>query len=159
MIGTTLIPLNSHTGKWANVVAKSLRLSDNIYSDFGMPKTLSQINSTVNKSISYKTEELDYWKSPTETLGDGHGDCEDQAILKMALMMKAGYDPEKIFLVVGYDQIARRDHAFVAYKENGDYLILDNHRDSIFKDKEYVSFFKPKISYTISKTYLHGTPA
>ena len=67
-------------------------------------------NRSVNRLISYQTDEqtyrkLDYWASPYESLERGFGDCEDYAILKMALLAKMGVPTNAMSMIVTINDI------------------------------------------------------
>lgn len=49
----------------------------------------------IRDRVEYKVDSLNYWKSPRETLESGEGDCEDFAILFMAMSHDLwGWKPE-----------------------------------------------------------------
>lgn len=50
---------------------------------------LQEVNSTVNKLLTYKVDPTDHWQTPQETLALKTGDCEDYALLK-AYILKEG---------------------------------------------------------------------
>ncbi len=102
----------------------------------------------INNNIRYKSDDHDYWKLPQETLDDGNGDCEDQALLLMGIMKyQKGYDSELV--VVQID--SSTTHAIVKYDDkyydctNGqsygsrDYKIVGNYNyDSAMNTAKYV---------------------
>jgi len=55
----------------------------------------------VGREITYAHDSGEYWKLPRETIADGRGDCEDQAILLCSLLRAAGYDENSAFVIVG----------------------------------------------------------
>lgn len=64
------------------------------------------VNHAVNSMIAYKTDleahgVADYWQTPEETLRRGTGDCEDFALLKMALLEGLGLPKEKMWIATG----------------------------------------------------------
>lgn len=66
----------------------------------------ARVNLFVNSSIAYTSDmdvhgKADYWQRPSETLHRRTGDCEDMALLKMALLEKAGFPREKMWLANG----------------------------------------------------------
>jgi hypothetical protein len=87
----------------------------------------------------------DYWKYPSETLDDGEGDCEDMAILIIAIVhYQLGY---KCNLVIVTNSI-NTSHAIISYK--GSYY----HSTDIGKyDKEFTNTYEceyDEIPYAIS---------
>ena len=68
----------------------------------------------VNQNIQYKKDSYDYWKLPQETLDDGNGDCEDQALLLMGIMKyQKDYNSELVIIQVD----SSTSHAIVRYKD------------------------------------------
>lgn len=55
----------------------------------------------VHHSIRYRFDApgRDHWQTPLQTLRRGAGDCEDHAVLKRALLLQAGLDPDGISLL------------------------------------------------------------
>ncbi len=51
---------------------------------------IEEVQEWVNDNIDYASDKeigkSDYWKYPSETLDDGEGDCEDMAILIIAIV-------------------------------------------------------------------------
>jgi len=68
----------------------------------------------------------DYWASPLQTLNSGAGDCEDYAILKYVVLRALGSDPDDLRLVIVRDNIRQTEHAVLATRYEGEWLILDN---------------------------------
>ena len=79
----------------------------------------------------------DRWSPPLETFTTGHGDCEDYAIAKYVALKAAGVDEVK--LVVVRNIIARENHAAVAVRLEGKWLILDNRWLTLIADSEWQS--------------------
>jgi predicted transglutaminase-like cysteine proteinase len=79
----------------------------------------------------------DRWSPPLETFTTGHGDCEDYAIAKYVALKAAGVDEVK--LVVARNIIARENHAAVAVRLDGRWLILDNRSLALIADSEWRS--------------------
>ena len=88
--------------------------SDNNFT-FSNPKfnDMQEACEWINQNITYKKDFYDYWKMPQETLNDGDGDCEDQALLLMGIMKyQKDYDSELI--IVQLD--SSTTHAVVKFK-------------------------------------------
>ena len=68
----------------------------------------------------------DVWSSPLATLAAGAGDCEDYAIAKYVALHEAGISTDDLRLVIVYDVKYRLDHAVVAVRFDGEWLLLDN---------------------------------
>lgn len=68
------------------------------------------VDDFVNKSITYKLDseafgKPDVWRRPSDTAKAREGDCEDYAILKMAMLRKQGFPNDKMWLMVGRQNI------------------------------------------------------
>jgi predicted transglutaminase-like cysteine proteinase len=57
----------------------------------------------------------------------GAGDCEDYAIAKFAALQEAGVSADDLRIVILRDDIRNEDHAVVAVRLDGKWLMLDNH--------------------------------
>jgi len=92
---------------------------------------LGVINRAVNLAI-VPTSDMDqwgvadHWSAPLETLTTRRGDCEDYAIAKYVALIAAGVAKEDIRLVIVHDRFPQEDHAMVAARIDGAWLILDN---------------------------------
>src|SRR5581483_5431559 len=89
------------------------------------------INRAVNLSIEPESDMAqwgvpDRWSPPLETFMTGHGDCEDYAIAKYVALTAAGVPAEDVKLIVVRNTAANEDHAVVAVRDGGEWLVLDN---------------------------------
>lgn len=99
------------------------------------------INRAINLAIRPMSDlaqwgVIDRWSSPLETFTTGLGDCEDYAIAKYVALMQAGVAAEDVRLVVVRDLTFGEDHAVVATRLNGDWIILDNRWLTLVEDSE-----------------------
>jgi len=99
------------------------------------------INRAINLAIRPMSDlaqwgALDRWSAPLETLTTGRGDCEDYAIAKYVALTQAGVAAEDVRLVVVHDLAVDENHAVVATRLNGDWIILDNRWLTLVKDSE-----------------------
>jgi predicted transglutaminase-like cysteine proteinase len=78
----------------------------------------------------------DRWTAPLATFTSGLGDCEDYAIVKYVALAEAGIAAEDVKLVVVRDLGVDKDHAVVAARLDGSWLILDNRRLALVNDIE-----------------------
>jgi predicted transglutaminase-like cysteine proteinase len=92
---------------------------------------LGEINRAINlkiKSMSdlalYGVE--DVWSSPLATLAKGAGDCEDYAIAKFVALQDAGVAADDLRIVILRHDLLEEDHAVVAARLNGTWVMLDN---------------------------------
>ncbi|CAH0342861.1 transglutaminase-like cysteine peptidase [Rhizobium sp. CECT 9324] len=122
---------------------------------------LDAVNASVNQAIRYRKDSdihnvLDKWSTPSETLARQQGDCEDFAILKMAMLHKLGIDLNDMSVVVLFDQKRHFYHAILSVKAGGRHYILDNMRAQVLVDTQLPNYM-PLYSITAGKGYLHGS--
>lgn len=94
---------------------------------------LGAANRAVNLAVASTTDMAqhgaeDVWSSPLETLTTRKGDCEDYAILKIAVLRAAGMGADDLRLVVVRDPATNEGHAIAAARLDGRWLLLDNRR-------------------------------
>jgi predicted transglutaminase-like cysteine proteinase len=68
----------------------------------------------------------DVWSSPLATFATGAGDCEDYAIAKFVALQDAGVAADDLRIVILRHDILEEDHAVVAARLNGNWVMLDN---------------------------------
>jgi predicted transglutaminase-like cysteine proteinase len=105
---------------------------------------IGEINRAVNLAIRPVSDErrfgiADRWSSPLETIGDGAGDCEDYAIVKLLALRQAGVASHDLKLLIVRDPATRSDHAVVAARLDGRWLLLDNRRFALV-DLEFTQY-------------------
>jgi predicted transglutaminase-like cysteine proteinase len=100
---------------------------------------------TINRAINLAIEPMsdmaqwgvpDRWSDPIETFTTGRGDCEDYAIAKYVALTAAGISPEDVKLVIVRNTAADEDHAVVAVRNDGHWIILDNRWLTMVRDVE-----------------------
>jgi predicted transglutaminase-like cysteine proteinase len=102
---------------------------------------IGMINRAINLSIR-PTSDLaqwgvsDRWSAPLVTLTSGRGDCEDFAIAKYVALLQAGVAARDVRLVIMRDLASDLDHAVVAARLAGEWIILDNRWLALVKDSE-----------------------
>lgn len=106
---------------------------------------LGQINRAVNLAIRSVDDwvahgVVDVWSSPLATLGTHAGDCEDYAIVKFVALLEAGIAPADIRVLIVRDVMRSEDHAVVAVRHEGQWLLLDNRRLVIRSDAELANY-------------------
>jgi len=99
------------------------------------------INRAINLAIRPMSDltqwgVVDRWSPPLVTLTTGFGDCEDYAIAKYVALKEAGVAAEDVKLVIVRDLVVGEEHAVVATRLNGDWIILDNRRLTLVEDSE-----------------------
>jgi len=100
---------------------------------------------TINRAVNLAIEPMsdmaqwgvaDRWSDPLETFTTGRGDCEDYAIAKYVALTAAGVPAQDVKLVIVRNTAADEDHAVVAVRNDGDWIILDNRWLTMIKDIE-----------------------
>lgn len=96
---------------------------------------LGETNRAINLAIRAANDGIDdVWSSPLATFARGVGDCEDYAIAKLAALRLAGIAPEDLRIVVVRDVRVGEEHAVVAARLDGRWLMLDNRRMAMVED-------------------------
>src|SRR6266566_5400035 len=99
------------------------------------------INRAVDLAITPTSDEVqwgvaDHWSPPFETLQTHHGDCEDYAIVKFVALLQAGLSHDDVKIVILRNLLPKEDHAVVAARVDGQWLILDNRHLALLRDTE-----------------------
>jgi len=99
------------------------------------------INRAVNFAITPVSDEAqwgvpDRWSGPLETLRSNQGDCEDYAIVKYVALLEAGLSKEDLQIVILKTRLPREDHAALAARVDGQWLILDNRTLTLVRDMD-----------------------
>ncbi len=146
------LPLESGFPKWTKVMARTWALSegqdelcrDRLGRDCSLAawqrfldglrdrpllERITAVNDFVNR-VRYREDGDnwgvgDYWAAPGEFFASG-GDCEDYAIAKYYSLRALGFPPERLKIVVLYDDARELPHAVLTVTWNGAELILDN---------------------------------
>ena len=97
------------------------------------------INRAADLAISPVSDEMqwgvaDHWSDPFETLLSNRGDCEDYAILKYAALLEAGIPRDDVKIVILRNFFPNEDHAAVATRVDGQWLILDSRTLTLVRD-------------------------
>ena len=101
------------------------------------------INRAVDLAITRTSDEAqwgvaDHWSPPFETLQTHRGDCEDYAIVKYVALLQAGLSHDDVKIVILRNLLPKEDHAVVAARVDGQWLILDNRRLALVRDTKMV---------------------
>jgi len=109
---------------------------------------LGEINRAVNLKIRpmsdlalYGAE--DVWSPPLATLARGAGDCEDYAIAKFVALQEAGVPADDLRIVLLRDDVRDEDHAVVAARLDGNWLLLDNLHMAMAGDQQVRDYYRP----------------
>lgn len=123
---------------------------------------LEEVNRAVNVAIRYASDsaqhgEADRWSAPLASFATGKGDCEDYAIAKYVALSEAGFPRADLRLVLGRDRAVRQDHAVLAARLDGKWLILDNRRADLIDDSGVLSL-TPLFAINHRGVQLFATP-
>lgn len=141
--------------------AQFLRLINAVNSKAGRER-LEEANRAVNQAIRYVSDyaqhgEADRWSTPLATFATAKGDCEDYAIAKYVALTAAGFSRDDLQLVLVRDRAVRQDHAVLAARLDGHWLILDN-RFSALKDDFEASNLTPLFAINHDGVHLFAAP-
>jgi predicted transglutaminase-like cysteine proteinase len=125
-------------GDCPSYAAQFLRLINAIKSKSGRSQ-LEEANRGVNAAIRFVTDyaqygEADRWSAPLATFATAKGDCEDYAFAKYVALRAAGFPSDDLRVVMGRDRTVRQDHAVLAARLDGRWLILDSQRAELIED-------------------------
>lgn len=123
---------------------------------------LEMVNRAVNSAIRYTTDfaqhgVADRWTAPLAALASAQGDCEDYAIAKYAILRAAGASADDLRLLLVRDRAVRQDHAVLAVRENGRWLVLDN-RHLMLAETTSLPQFTPLFSLDHQGVSLFAAP-
>lgn len=118
------------------------------------------VNHAVNSQIRYRPDnetsgKVDHWALPAETLLRGTGDCEDYAILKMAMLEQAGVPAKSMSVLVLKDTDRQLYHAVLTIRTNAGFLILDNVRNAVLFDHD-IPQYAPLFSVSAKGNHIYG---
>lgn len=122
---------------------------------------LEAVNLGVNRDVRYSEDQslygkLDYWASPDEAIERMAGDCEDAAILKMAILTSSGFPKDKMFLTIGRDLVTRNAHAVLTAEVNGEFFVLDQLSQKLVRADNYQDF-APFLTISDGNYWIHSS--
>jgi predicted transglutaminase-like cysteine proteinase len=141
--------------------AQFLRLVGAVKSKTGRAR-LEEANRGINQAIRYVNDlsqhgELDRWSTPLATFATAKGDCEDYAIAKYVALIDAGVARDDLQLVLVRDRLVRQDHAVLAARHDGRWLILDNRWSELTADGA-ATRFTPLFAINHDGVHLFAAP-
>jgi predicted transglutaminase-like cysteine proteinase len=121
---------------------------------------LRAVNRFVNQ-FPYRTDmevygQSDYWASPLEFFRHS-GDCEDYAIAKYVSLLKLGFEPEQLRLVVLRDTLRDLPHAVLTVYLGDRIYVLDNVTDAVLP-QERIAHYAPYYSVNEQARWVHVPP-
>lgn len=123
-------------------------------------EAVRSINAAVNSSLKYRTDSdtygvPDYWATASEILQRGTGDCKGYAILKMWMLLAAGFERSQIRLQLVKIPATGQDHAVLVVNTKSHQLVLDN-ITAVVRDDNQVKEYLPLLSFVENSTFIHG---
>lgn len=120
--------------------AQYLSLSEDLGGRLSSLKTITEVNSYVN-SFPYRSDPdqygQEYTASATEFLTNGGGDCEDYVLAKAAILIRNKIAPLRdLRILIVHVPGSPSNHAVLAVKRNGRFLLLDNRYPFVIDPKE-----------------------
>jgi len=102
---------------------------------------LDAVNRAVNDAIRYTSDMeqhgvADLWSAPLASFASGRGDCEDYAIAKYVALRDSGVAGEDMRVLLVRDMAVREDHAVLAAREGGRWIVLDNRGMALSEDND-----------------------
>lgn len=96
----------------------------------------------------------DYWETPGEFLMK-NGDCEDYAIIKYMSLLRLGFSPDNMRIVILNDNNLGVIHAVLAVYHDDEVLILDNQISRVTSHKR-IFHYTPIYSINEYNWWRHG---
>lgn len=107
-------------------------------------------------NLAYLPEAVDVWSPPDDTLQAGHGDCEDLAILKRALLLGSGYPEEALFLCL-VTVPGLGVHAVLLVQTDDGTLVLDSLNALSLPDTDpAIADYRPMLAYQGERAWVYG---
>jgi predicted transglutaminase-like cysteine proteinase len=96
-----------------------------------MRARIATVNRSINLAVRYMSDFMqhgvpDMWSGPLATFASGRGDCEDYAIAKYMAFRELGIASADMRLILARDRRVGMDHAVLAVRNEGKWLLLDN---------------------------------
>ena len=109
---------------------------------------LGEINRSINLKIKPRSDLSQYgaedvWSPPLATFARGAGDCEDYAIAKFVALQEVGVSPDDLRIVILRKEVWEEDHAVVAARLDGKWLLLDNLHTIMVEDQSVLTYYRP----------------
>jgi len=105
---------------------------------------IGHINRAVNLAIQgLNNQRTENWTPPLTALAQGTGDCKQYSILKYVALTNVGFAPEDLRIVIVMDKTVHRQHAVVAVRHAGRWLILDNRSSILVESSDVAAHYIP----------------
>jgi len=106
---------------------------------------IAHINRAANLAIRAldSAHSENEWRSPLDILARGAGDCKHAAVLKYAALREAGIDENALRIVVVEVRSTHQQHAVVAVRTEGHWVLLDNHTSTLIESQAGFDYYDP----------------
>ena len=105
---------------------------------------IGHINRAINLAIQGLTNQTTAnWTPPLTALAQGSGDCKQYSVLKYVALTNVGFAREDLRIVIVMDKAVQRQHAVVAVRHAGRWLILDNRSSILVESADVVARYIP----------------
>lgn len=140
-------------GEFVDFVMKSIENKSDL-------EKLHFVNNAVNYHVKYVTDYtnngvVEKWQNAQTTFDTRKGDCEDYAILKMAILQKANFNHEMNVVVVAIKK-TNGYHAVLSVKLNDKFYILDNNMKNARTDEVMAKYYTGIFTIGYNISVIHG---
>lgn len=102
---------------------------------------LQEVHKAVNISIRYLSDMAqhhvaDLWSTALASFTTGYGDCEDYAIANYEILQDTGIAADDMQILLVRDKFKNEDHAVLAVRDDGTWLILDSRKPYLVETKD-----------------------
>ena len=105
---------------------------------------IGHINRAINLAIEgLNNQKTENWTPPLIALAQGGGDCKQYSVLKYVALTNVGFAREDLRIVIVMDKAVHRQHAVVAVRHAGRWLILDNRSSILVESADVVARYIP----------------
>jgi len=105
---------------------------------------IAHINLAVNAALRPSNDNSSVaWLSPLAVLARGRGDCKHYAVVKYAALSEIGINLDDLRIVITEKIGQRENHALVAVRNDGRWLILDNLTSVLTESSQVIDRYRP----------------
>ena len=106
---------------------------------------IAEVNRAINLDISPVNDITQYgtanlWPTPLMAFASNAGDCKDYAIAKYVALSELGVSTDDLRLIIVHLRNSKEDHAIVAVRLDGRWLILDNRTSEMRYDTDVADY-------------------
>lgn len=106
---------------------------------------IAEVNRAINLDIRPVSDITQYgaanlWPTPLMAFASNAGDCKDYAIAKYVALSELGVSADDLRLIIVHIRNSKEDHAIVAVRLDGRWLILDNRTSELRYDTDVADY-------------------